>query len=466
MPTPKVTITHNSKGVIRSGSANSIHPEDVGTTLPSPLLSFVPSCIQVDDIDDTIHRLESHMGNQHPNPTNMIESWWTERLMYWTPTQAKTQPLRKWLKSVTPHGKLSVKDLRQSLKKVGSDVPSSKKIEHLLNTDFTMALHHGPTHNALTPRRIREQGFICWRHARLNGTRGSDMAPFVDPHDYPIDVQLHILKWSWFNDPSKALRCLTLFGLQTEPTKTNTVHVHIDHITHHPNIATNTVLKILGFTLGNNSVHIVRTAMYRAKKLSLGGHPITISTTPPVEAKKDSAFFLPRRRKPEALFHKWTEGIQLDEEGRYSLTPERHAHTIAKSIQHNTVYDAFAGCGGNTIAFAQQPHIEQVLSNEMDTPRSKMCQHNASIYDVYASIKWTRHDALRYFPKAAFVFVDPPWAWGTDKMLTCWKVFNQNYKNGIMKVPIDFPVPIGTEIDIYCTDNNFPSFLVMKWSSI
>ena len=464
MPTPKVNITCTLKGVVRSSTLDSIHLENVGTTLPSSLMSFVPSCIQVDETDGMVHRLESHMGRQHPNPTNMLESWWSERLMYWTPCPTKTQSLRKWLKSVTPHGKLLVKELRQRIRKTEGVVPSSKKIEHLLNTDFTMALHHGPTHNALTPRRIREQGFICWRHASMNGTRGSDMAPFVDPDDYPIDVQLHILKWSWFNDPIKALRCLTLFGLQTEPT--NTESVHIDHITHHPNIATNTVLEILGCTVGNNDTQRVRTALYRAQKLSLGGHPITIHCTPHLEAKKDSAFFLPRRRKPEALFHKWTEGIQLDEEGRYSLTPERHAHTIANAVQHKTVYDAFAGCGGNTIAFAQQPHIEQVLSNEMNTPRSKMCQHNASIYDVYASIKWTRHDALNHFPKAVFVFVDPPWAWGTDKLLECWKVFNQHYKNGMMKVPIDFPIPIGTKTDVYCTETHFPSFLVMTWSTL
>lgn len=50
------------------------------------------------------------------------------------------------------------------------------------------------------------------------------------------------------------------------------------------------------------------------------------------------------------LYH---EGCLLDEEGWYSVTPERIANQIAERCRCDTVVDAFCGVGGNAIAFAQ-----------------------------------------------------------------------------------------------------------------
>ena len=121
--------------------------------------------------------------------------------------EGKTEPTSQVAKINFPHGKLNISDLRKILKNTTESVPSNKWFEQALNAEFTLALHRGPTHNALTPKRVREQGFICWRYATPNGTRGTDMAPFVESDKYPIDVQLHILKWA-FNNAPKALRCL------------------------------------------------------------------------------------------------------------------------------------------------------------------------------------------------------------------------------------------------------------------
>ena len=399
------------------------------------------------------------MGSVHPTPLNKVREWWDARVSMWISGKTETKSLRKWLKSITPHGKLNVSDLRKALKSTTESVPGNRWFEQVLNTEFTLTLHTGPTHNALSPKRVREQGFICWRYATPNGIRGTDVAPFVKPDTYPIDVQLHILKWAWLNDPPKALRCLELL----HPTRAQSENVTVLNITHHPSLKRRWVDRMLGCTIGNQPRRQVARALYRAKKLNLCGQPIVIETDSEVTPKKDAHFFLPRARDNTLLFSKWHQGIQLDEEGRYSLTPEHHAVTIAKHIDAPIVYDAFSGCGGNTIAFARQKHIGVVISNELNQTRSNMCQHNAALYDVTDTVTFTSHDALQHFPEAPFVFVDPPWAWGKERLQHCWQTFKNHYPHGMMKVPVEFPVPMGTKVRLFSTDNHFPSFLVIIW---
>ena len=52
-------------------------------------------------------------------------------------------------------------------------------------------------------------------------------------------------------------------------------------------------------------------------------------------------------------FSMYDEGCLLDEEGWYSVTPERVADQIAERCRCDTVLDAFCGVGGNAIAFAK-----------------------------------------------------------------------------------------------------------------
>lgn len=55
----------------------------------------------------------------------------------------------------------------------------------------------------------------------------------------------------------------------------------------------------------------------------------------------------------ERYFSLYNEGCLLDEEGWYSVTPERIALQIAERCRCDTIVDAFCGVGGNAIAFAQ-----------------------------------------------------------------------------------------------------------------
>lgn len=65
-----------------------------------------------------------------------------------------------------------------------------------------------------------------------------------------------------------------------------------------------------------------------------------------------------------SLFSRWSSGVCLDETSLFSVTPEVIAKHHARMLKGGgSVLDAFCGCGGNTIALAQQ----------FDTVRSPPC---------------------------------------------------------------------------------------------
>ena len=117
------------------------------------------------------------------------------------------------------------------------------------------------------------------------------------------------------------------------------------------------------------------------------------------------------------LFKKFDEGIQLDGEGWYSVTPEVVADHVATRFadaacqltrfsppanSQNTkkgilsmggtgsgdkamvILDAFCGCGGNAIAFAKLPStvVSHIICVDVDRTKLRKAAHNASIYNI------------------------------------------------------------------------------------
>lgn len=54
------------------------------------------------------------------------------------------------------------------------------------------------------------------------------------------------------------------------------------------------------------------------------------------------------------LFSRFDDGVQMDEEGWFSVTPEVIAQYQASRCASGTIIDCFTGVGGNAIHFAQQ----------------------------------------------------------------------------------------------------------------
>ena len=117
-------------------------------------------------------------------------------------------------------------------------------------------------------------------------------------------------------------------------------------------------------------------------------------------------YWAQRRR----LFKKFDEGIQLDAEGWYSVTPEVVADHVAarlseashrlvrcgnangfkgrvknhKQSKSLVILDAFSGMGGNAIAFAKLPAsiVSLIVCIDVDRTKLRMAAHNASIYNI------------------------------------------------------------------------------------
>uniref|UniRef100_UPI0037E847C4 trimethylguanosine synthase n=1 Tax=Semicossyphus pulcher TaxID=241346 RepID=UPI0037E847C4 len=114
------------------------------------------------------------------------------------------------------------------------------------------------------------------------------------------------------------------------------------------------------------------------------------------------------------LFSRFDEGIKLDREGWFSVTPERIAEHIALRVEHSfsdsqLVIDAFCGVGGNAIQFALTG--KRVLAIDIDPVRLDLARHNAVVYNVAHQIDFLQGDFLQLAPhlRGDVVFLSPPW---------------------------------------------------------
>jgi trimethylguanosine synthase len=90
------------------------------------------------------------------------------------------------------------------------------------------------------------------------------------------------------------------------------------------------------------------------------------------------------------LFSRFDKGIQLDEEGWYSVTPEQVVDHVASRLvdlcqgSNIVALDAFCGGGGNAIAFAKQPNVSIIAVNT-DRAKLRRAAHNAQLDDIPAN---------------------------------------------------------------------------------
>lgn len=114
--------------------------------------------------------------------------------------------------------------------------------------------------------------------------------------------------------------------------------------------------------------------------------------------------------KRNILFYKYNDGIQLDHESWYSVTPQAIAEHIAARCRCDVVVDPFAGCGGNVIQLAKT--CRAVIAIDIDPEKIRMAKHNAAIYGVAHKIEFIVGDSMAILPTlkgADVVFLSPPW---------------------------------------------------------
>ncbi|XP_055811082.1 uncharacterized protein LOC129880866 isoform X2 [Solanum dulcamara] len=109
------------------------------------------------------------------------------------------------------------------------------------------------------------------------------------------------------------------------------------------------------------------------------------------------------------LFNKYDDGIKMDGEGWFSVTPEAIAKHHALRCGSGIIVDFFTGVGGNSIQFAKRS--KHVIAIDIDPKRIDLAQYNAAIYGVRDQIDFIRGDSFVLAPnlKADVVFMSPPW---------------------------------------------------------
>lgn len=154
----------------------------------------------------------------------------------------------------------------------------------------------------------------------------------------------------------------------------------------------------------------------RLRGVGIGGALLTLEIQPPLNRKE-----LRRANTDEARRHRerspgfTRSSVQLDDEARFSLTPEALALDLGERARGLRVIDACAGAGGNAIGFARADC--QVLAIELDGQRLAMAKHNARLYGVADRIEFICGDACAIVPEreADLLFIDPPWGERYDK---------------------------------------------------
>lgn len=121
------------------------------------------------------------------------------------------------------------------------------------------------------------------------------------------------------------------------------------------------------------------------------------------------------------IFSKYDDGIWMTDDAWFGVTPEPVANKIAEHVatapkEKTILVDAFAGAGGNAIAFARSGRWKQIFAFEKDPKALACAKHNAEVYGVKKKIFWVEGDVfkelgkrLKGLAKNVVVFGSPPW---------------------------------------------------------
>ena len=171
------------------------------------------------------------------------------------------------------------------------------------------------------------------------------------------------------------------------------------------------------------------------------------------------------------LFSKYDDGILMDEEAWYSVTPEEIALNISDRISWKLnflkreirVLDLFCCVGGDTIQQAVNGHL--VTSVDIDKAKLEMLKHNAAIYHVDQKIITVHCDVFDYVRNVEdgrydCVIMSPPWGGPKkDRKKTTleslfgglhWLVVEcvRKFRNVVLYIPQDMDVDfVQAEVD-------------------
>lgn len=158
-------------------------------------------------------------------------------------------------------------------------------------------------------------------------------------------------------------------------------------------------------------------------------------------------------RQRYQLFSRYDDGVLLTDDAWFGVTPEAVAKSVfsfppelqglglnvcSKIAEHmsdsapkgkSVLIDAFAGVGGNTIAFARSGHWKRVYAIEKNPTNLKCAKRNAEVYGVQDQITWFEGDCFEILKKQlkglapfSVIFASPPWGGVYYSNVALWMI--------------------------------------------
>jgi trimethylguanosine synthase len=153
-----------------------------------------------------------------------------------------------------------------------------------------------------------------------------------------------------------------------------------------------------------------RALIHALDGVSCGGQPLQVRTEPALRPGRRPPPREDRSVRRRRLFSRWDQGIRVDDEGLWSITPEALADHAVRGLTGH-VLDGTCGVGSLAIAAARAGCT--VTACDLSASRLAMAEHNASLYGV--RLNTVRADVRQLLASGDFdaLILDPPWG-GVD----------------------------------------------------
>lgn len=484
----RTPVFRTERGIVRVGSPKRIQAELLGQQrarecFPA-LTERMPRTLEQGELvagERTLGLLlETDLGAVAPAPTEGAADWIAAFAGTRIADVSFEGSLLDALALISPPGRPNPAHLIRSLRKVrreGGVLPFPAKqaaLARALDATVEMDFERCCAHGALSPARVLEGGVCHWRFFGDQRRWGEDFAGWGDLTESSPAEALHVLKWAWTREPLRAGHALWRLGVIEGP-RPELTELHL--VSAHPGLQQHALEAILGCSLGTVAGGVAERALGRVKGLVVGGRPIELRADPPVRPRETPRFRQPRGRDEKRLFSRAREGIHLDHSGadagaRASLTAEQFAEQQARKLGGAVVVDGFCGAGGNAIAFARRSSCRMVIAVDIDASRLQMAKENARVYGVFDKMRFVHGDffetdeelVLREMGVVdAVCFIDPPWAEGDAFVARAWRVAEERYAEGAVKLPRAYPVEEDRMLDVSLSPEGFPSFVTVYW---
>ncbi|MCK6520555.1 trimethylguanosine synthase [Myxococcota bacterium] len=144
--------------------------------------------------------------------------------------------------------------------------------------------------------------------------------------------------------------------------------------------------------------------------VSVGGSPVQVDIRPPLRVGRRPPPREPLAVRRRRLFSRWDDGVQVDEEGLYSATPEALADRLVRGLR-GVVIDGTCGVGAITLALARRPEVTQIIAVDLNAGRLALARHNLGVYGLAAKVRLVCADAREVIADmpADGLVLDPPW---------------------------------------------------------